>query len=225
MDHDEVVVDDTVVRPSTHGVDSLLGCVELGTTGGCIRTVADTVDLLVEFRTVVVTVLTRSCNGEHNVGRVPCTNTSDLTETTVGLAGQLLGSPTGSNTFVSVTLGNSDDVQVLVGRKDRRGIESLFEARLREVDLVGNRTTVDLDFHQVGLLLLETGLADLGVGEDTNDSAVLLDTLEFTVDALTIVLTVLLGVFGEGLLLAAVPVLVESALDLVRQVLSPHGSE
>jgi hypothetical protein len=36
---------------------------------------------------------------------------------------------------------------------------------------------------------------------------------------------VLLGVFGESLLLALIPVLVESTFDLIAKMLSPNGSE
>jgi hypothetical protein len=70
----------------------------------------------------------------------------------------------------------------------------------------------------VRLLLLERGLGDLGVGEDADDGAVLLDALELAGDGLAVVLGVLLGVLGEGLLLAPVPVLVESPLDLIGKI-------
>jgi hypothetical protein len=56
LDDKEVVLDDTVVGEATHGGDDLLGNIGLG---GCVALVAsstDTVDLLVELRSVVVTV-------------------------------------------------------------------------------------------------------------------------------------------------------------------------
>jgi len=77
----------------------------------------------------------------------------------------------------------------------------------------------------VGLLLLEGRLADLGVRQDADDRAVLLDALELAGDGGAAVLGVLLGVLGEGLLLALVPVLVEAALDLVAEMLSPDGGQ
>lgn len=225
LDHDEVVLHHTVVGEATHGGNGLLGGVELGGGRGLVSTVTDTVDLLVELSTVVVTVLTRAGNGEHNVGRVPGTDTGDLAETLVGLARKLLGTPTGSHTLVTLTLGNTDNVNVLVLGEEAADVNSLLKETLGELNLVGDRATVDLDLHEVSLLLLQAGVAQLGVREHTDNSAVLADTLELTGDRLTVVLRVLLGVLGEGLLLAAVPVLVEAALDLIREVLSPDSGE
>lgn len=74
------------------------------------------------------------------------------------------------------------------------------------------------------LLLLERGLADLGVCEDTDNGAVLLDTLELLSDGLALA-GVLLSVLGESLLLGSVPVLVEAALEFITEMLSPDGSE
>jgi hypothetical protein len=73
----------------------------------------------------------------------------------------------------------------------------------------------------VSLFLLERSLADLGVCEKTDNSAVFLDTLEFATDGCSLVLGVSIGVFGESLLLALVPILIEPSLHLVTQVLSP----
>lgn len=62
----------------------------------------------------------------------------------------------------------------------------------------------------MGLLLSEAELLDLGVGEHTDDGAVLLQCLQLSLNLLLAV-RVLLGVLGEGLPLGLVPVLVEPA--------------
>ena len=205
--------------------DLLLGNVEVSGGVTLIVTLTDTVDLVVDGGTVVVTHLTGTGNSPLDVGRVPGTDTSNLAETLVGLARKLLGTPTGGDTVVSVTLGDGDDIDHLVVLEDGGDLDGLLEETVAVRDLVGNGTTVDLDLHKVGLLLLERSLGDLGVGEDTDDGAVLLDALELAGDRLAGGLGVLLGVLGEGLLLALVPVAVEAALDLVAQVLSPDGGE
>ena len=72
-----------------------------------------------------------------------------------------------------------DNLILLENCADRHG---LLKEVMRKLDLVCNRSTVDLNLHKVGLLLAETGLADLGVSENTDDGAVLADALEFTRD-------------------------------------------
>lgn len=203
----------------------LLGDIELGGGVALIGTLANTEDLVVARGTVVVTHLTGTGNSPLDVARVPGTDTSDLAETLVRLAGQLGGTPTGGDTLETVTLGDGNNVNHLVLLEDGVDVDGLLEEVAGKVNLVGNGAAVDLDLHKVGLLLLDGGLADLGVGEDTDDSAVLLDALELTGDGGTGRLGVLLGVLGEGLLLGLVPVLVEATLDLVAQVLSPDGGE
>lgn len=156
---------------------------------------------------------------------MPCTDTSDFAETLVSLARKLLGAPPAGDTGETVTLGNSDNINHLVLLEDGVDGDGLLEEAVSKIDLVGNGSTVDLDLHKVGLLLLERSLADLRVGKNTDDSAVLLDPLEVLSDGSTAVLSVLLGVLGEGLLLGLVPVLVEAPLDLVAQVLSPDSGK
>merc|ERR1740117_178964 len=121
-----------------------------------------------------------------------------------------------------------DGVDHVVLGEDVADRDELLEEAMAEVDLLGDGATVDLDLHQVSLLLAELDLADVGVGKHTHDVAVLLDALQLGVGSITtlgLVLGRTLGVLGESLLLGVVPVLVESALDLVVQVLGPHGGE
>lgn len=219
----------TLISGSERGInirsDLLLG--DINVSGGVVVsiTLTDSVNLVVDRGTVVVTLLTGTGNSPLDVGRMPSTDTSNLSETLVSLTRKLLGAPTGGDTAESVTLGDGDNVNDLILLEDGIDGDGLLEEVLAEVDLLGDGATVDLDLHKVGLLLLEGGLADLGVSQDTDDGAVLLDALELAVDGGTAVVGVLLGVLGESLLLALVPVLVESALDFVGQVLGPHGGE
>lgn len=222
LEHEEVVVDVAVAHKAAEGRDRLFGQVGLGRGALRVCARADAVDLLVELGTVVVTVLTCACDREHDVGRVPGANARDLAEATVRLARELLGAPTVGDTLEAVALGDGDDIDVLVLLEERRDLDGLLKVRLGKLDLVGDRAAVDLDLHQVGLLLLEASLADLGVREHAHDRAVLGDALKV---ARLVALGVLGGVLGESLLLGAVPILVEAALDLLREVLGPDGRE
>ena len=173
----------------------------------------------------MVTVLTSTGNSPLHVRRMPRADTSDLPQTLVRLARQLLRSPPTSNTLETVTLSDSNAVNHLILLEDGADFNGLLKQAVRELNLVRDAAAVDLDLHQVRLLLLERRLADLRVCEDTDDGAVLLDAFELAGDRAAGRLGVLLGVFGEGLLLRLVPVLVEAALDLVAQMLSPDGGE
>jgi hypothetical protein len=67
---------------------------------------------------------------------MPCTDTSDLSETLVGFPWKLLGSPTVGNTLKTVTLGNSDNIDVFVLLEDGGDIDGLLEQTVSIADLV-----------------------------------------------------------------------------------------
>lgn len=224
LDHQEILVDNTVVGETTHGGDILLSDIVLSSARLLVTSLTNTVDLLVDLGTVMVTVLTSTGNRVHDAGRMPGTNTGNLTETSVGLTGKLLGTPTSGDTLETLTLGNGDDINHLVLLEEGSNINFLLEVLTGPVNLLGNVATVNLDLHDVSLLLANLSLADLGVGNDADNAAVLLDTLKLAGDLLG-AFSVLLGVLGESLLLGAVPVLVEAATDLVGKMFSPDGGE
>lgn len=56
LEDEEIVLDDTVMGEATHGCDGLLGDIGLGRSASLITLGTDAVDLLVELRTVMVTV-------------------------------------------------------------------------------------------------------------------------------------------------------------------------
>lgn len=224
LDHEPVLVDLTVMRESTDRGDGLLSQISLSGAVIGITLLAHAHDSLVDLGTMMVTLLTGTGQSETASGRMPGTDTSDLSKTTMRLAGKSGNTPTGDDTLGSVTASGTADIKGLTKREHRVDVEVLLEKVLGKVNLLSNGTSVDLDLAQMSDLLSQLDLADLGMGEDTHHTAVLLDAVKLELDVLGL-LGVLLGVLGESLSLGAVPVLVESALNLIGQMLSPDGGQ
>ena len=83
LDHDKILFNFTIMRKATHWINRFIGQIIFG---GCIvldqfsilgvETIANVVDFLVDFGTMMVTFLSSTCNRELNSWRMPCTNTS-----------------------------------------------------------------------------------------------------------------------------------------------------
>ena len=106
VQHEEVLVDHTVVGEATHWVDALLCKIEFGATIVLeefsvfgLESLSDTVDLLVDFCAVMEAFLTTTGDRVGNTARMPSSNTGNLPQTLVSLTWQLLGSPTRGHTY------------------------------------------------------------------------------------------------------------------------------
>merc|ERR1719411_1341594 len=233
LDHQEVLLDLSVVREAAHGVDGLVREVVLG--AGVILdqlailhlvTLSDSIDLLVDLSPVMVTLLTSSGHGVLDPARMPSSNTSDLSQTLVSLPGQLLCVPPGGDALESVTLGDANNVHHLVLGEHGGDGDLLLKVSSGEGDLVSDGASVELDLHDVGLLLPPSEDLHLGVADDTDDSAVLLHLSQILLNLLLAQVISPLGAgLGEGLLLGLRPVLVEAPLGLLADVLGPDSLE
>jgi len=210
LDENEILLDNTVVGETSQRSDTLFG--QISSSGSVVSTTVvsdtgtDSVDFLVHFSSVVITLLTSSGNGESYSGRMPSSDTSDSSKTSMGFSGELLNTESLGDTSVTLTLSNTENVNHFIIIEDGADSDFLFEVLLGEVNLLGDGTTVYLDFLNVSLLLSEVELIHLSVDDNSDDSAVFLDSFKLAVNILGV--RPLLGVLGEGLLLSVHPVLI-----------------
>jgi len=233
LDHDEVLFDFTVVREAAHGVDGFVGQIVLG--AGVVldqlsvlhgEACAHSVDLLVDLAPVVVALLSSPGHGGLDSAGMPGTDTGNLAQTLVSLPGQLLTMPTAGHALESVSLGDTNDVQSFVHGEDLSHGDLLLEVFPGPVDLVCNGSSVELDLHDVSLLLSAAEELHLGVDDDPHGGAVLLDLVQVLLNLLLAKIISPFGAaLGEGLLLGLRPVLVEPPLGFLANVLSPDSFE
>jgi len=233
LEHNKVVLDFTVVRETTHRSDGFV-C-EIGLSCSVVLdefatvlvdSFTDSVDLLVDLGTVMVTLLTRSGDRVGYSGWMPCTNASDLPQTFVGLARKLLGVPTGSDTFLSLSFVDTNDVDHFILSEDCVDVDRFLKEGANVVDLIADGATVHLDFHNVRLLGSQWKKLHLGMSDDTDDLAVFLHLLEISFNLLlTVFILPFAAGLAESLLLGFVPVLVESSLAFFADVFGEDGLE
>ncbi|MFS7898072.1 hypothetical protein Hanom_Chr00s015991g01755451 [Helianthus anomalus] len=86
---------------------------------------------------------------------MPCSDTCNLTKTSVSLTWQTGHTPTGHNTFVTFSLCDTNDVNHFILLENRIDGDLLLEKPVCEINLLSNGSTVDLNFHKMCLLLLQ----------------------------------------------------------------------
>jgi hypothetical protein len=187
LHHNEVLVDLTVVGETTKRSDVLLNGISFGggvVLGSADGTGSDSVDLLVELSSAVVAELTSTGDGPLNGSGMPSSDTADLSEASVSLTGETGDTESLDDTGGSLTSGDTDGVDHLVLIEDFTDGDFTLELLEAPVDFLGNGATVDLDLDEVSLALSEVELGKLGGGEHTHDVAVLLYSLEVSLDRL-----------------------------------------
>jgi len=84
---------------------------------------------------------------------MPCSNASNLSQTLVSLPWQLLGVPSRGDTLESLALGNTNDINHFVLGEDIFHRNGLLKMVPCPCNLVSDRSTVELDLHEMSLLL------------------------------------------------------------------------
>lgn len=227
-DHEEIMVDHSIMGESSHRSDVLLsqiiesGSIVLDSTDSSLT---HSVDLLVQLGSMMESEVTSSRDSPSDSSRVPSSNTSHSSVTSMGLFGEMLSSVSLHDSLGSFSLSDSHDVHMIILLEHTVHSDFLFEQSSGEIHLLGHISSIDLDFHDVVLLLSEIQLVHLSSGNHSHHSSILLDSIDFHFNRLVLLVIMFLGVLGESLLLAVHPVLVESSQSVLIQLLSPDSGQ
>jgi len=225
FDHQKVLMDDTIVREPTHWGDLLFGQIKRSRSGIC-SCLSYSINLLVDFGSVMISILTSARDRPLHPGWMPSSNTSHFSESLVSLSWESRRAPTGRDTLISMPLRDSDKIDHLILIKDGAHWDRFFKQAHREINFLGSFSSIYLNLHDMGFLLSEMKLSNLGVSNHADDRAIFFHPLDLSVNRLLLlVFLIFQGIFSEGLLLRSIPILVEASFALVGEMLGPNGGE
>jgi hypothetical protein len=142
----------------------------------------------------------------------------------MGLLLEMLDTESLDDSGNSLTTCNSNHIDLLVLSEHLIDIHGLFKEIVGVLDFLVDCATIDLDFENVILLLAEVKLIHLGMDDDTDDGAILLDAVELDLNVVG-VLGDLLLVLWECLLLGVQPVLIETSKGILGKLVGPNCSK
>jgi len=225
FDHEEVFVDNTIMREATQWCDLLL-C-EISSSGGTVgASLSHSVDLFVDFCPVVVAILTCSRDRPLYSRWMPRSDASNFSETLVSFSGKTSGTPTGGDTLKTVPLRDTNHVNLFILLEQSVHRDLLLEQIQGEVNFLYCGPSVHLNFQDMSFLLSEVELSDLSVSDDSHYCTILFDSLDVEVNgSLLFGGLVFQSIFGECLLLGAIPILVEASSTVLGEMLGPNGGQ
>jgi len=172
----------------------------------------------------MITQLTGSGDGGENSGRMPSSNTSDFSETSMRFFLQMSNTESFHNSGETFTFGNSNNVNHFTLSENGIDFDGFFEQVITEFNFLFDGTSVQLDFHNVIFLLSEVQQFHLSVDQDSNNGTVFSDSVKVSFNTLRFFSGFFL-IFGESFLFRVVPVFVESSQGVSIQLVGPNGSQ
>merc|ERR1719445_318939 len=123
-----------------------------------------------------------------------------------------------------MTFGHSNDINHFVLGKNSANRNFFLEVIPSKVDLISNRSAIQLNLHDMSLLLPTPEDLHLSVHDHTDGSAILFHLIQILFNLLLAkIISPLSAGLGEGFLLGLRPVLIEPPLAFLADVLSPDG--
>ena len=202
--HYEIVSNNTIMGETSQGGNIFIS--QISISGSVIFNsgqggFTDSINLFIHLSSVVITQLTSSWDTNSYSSRMPCSNATNFSVTSMRFLLEMFNTPSLHDTLETFTLGNTENINHFVVGENRVNLNFLFEVRVGKVYLLSSRSTVNLNFEDVILLLsqLRKGF-HLSSANSSDNSAVFLDSLNRNFDRFFFFF-VFFGIFGKSLLL------------------------